>query len=291
MLRYRRAFIVIALVVVAGATPLFKDILELPRFVYTYAFKNSSGVPLQVYSSLMQLLQYLSIQLIALLIFLLYVLFRLWKLVFSPLNYRKDVGDAGYINEGFSKKETANIVQRRRRLGDIPPVYPNGWFLVMLSADLAVKEVKYVTVLGEHLAVFRGEDGVAYILDAYCPHLGANIAIGGQVKDDCIQCPFHGWRFHGDSGVCVEIPYTKCIPQNAKVKSWHALERNQRIYVWYHAEGIEPDWEPEVIEGIVDGSWSYGGKTVHYIEAHIQVITYSYYEIIHYVYIIQLTAC
>ena len=62
--------------------------------------------------------------------------------------------------------------------------------------------------LGEHFAVFRSENGEINVLDAMCPHLGANIAIGGVVKGDCIQCPFHGWIFSGPTGKCVKIPYS-----------------------------------------------------------------------------------
>ena len=63
--------------------------------------------------------------------------------------------------------------------------------------------------LGQELAVYRGDDNKAYIVDAYCPHLGANLGVGGQVKGDCIECPFHGWVFKGSDGKCVNIPYTK----------------------------------------------------------------------------------
>ena len=45
------------------------------------------------------------------------------------------------------------------------------------------------------------------MLDAYCPHMGANLGAGGQVKGDCIECPFHGWQFRGEDGQCVHIPY------------------------------------------------------------------------------------
>lgn len=47
-----------------------------------------------------------------------------------------------------------------------------------------------------------------HVLDAYCPHLGANIAIGGFVRGDCIECPFHQWQFSGHDGRCVNIPYS-----------------------------------------------------------------------------------
>ena len=45
------------------------------------------------------------------------------------------------------------------------------------------------------------------IVDAYCPHLGANLGVGGRVHGNCIECPFHGWQFDGESGQCVKIPY------------------------------------------------------------------------------------
>ena len=61
---------------------------------------------------------------------------------------------------------------------------------------------------GLNLAVFRDEHGVAHALDAYCPHMGANLGAGGRVKGNCLECPFHAWRFRGDDGKCTHIPYT-----------------------------------------------------------------------------------
>lgn len=62
---------------------------------------------------------------------------------------------------------------------------------------------------GEQVAVFRGRDGKAHVVDAYCPHLGANLAVGGRVVGNCIECPFHGWQFNGEDGKCVRIPYAE----------------------------------------------------------------------------------
>lgn len=62
--------------------------------------------------------------------------------------------------------------------------------------------------LGENFAVFRTANGVASVLDAYCPHLGAHLGIGSRVVGDCVECPFHGWQFRGEDGQCMKIPYT-----------------------------------------------------------------------------------
>jgi phenylpropionate dioxygenase-like ring-hydroxylating dioxygenase large terminal subunit len=42
--------------------------------------------------------------------------------------------------------------------------------------------------VGKVFAVFRGEDGKVAILDAYCVHLGANMAVGGKVVGNCLVC-------------------------------------------------------------------------------------------------------
>lgn len=35
------------------------------------------------------------------------------------------------------------------------------------------------------------------------------MAEGGHVKGDCLECPFHEWRFRGKDGYCENIPYTE----------------------------------------------------------------------------------
>lgn len=195
------------------------------------------------------------------------------RVIFSPLNLFRSLGDLGYTEiEGVkSRKEVANIVRKRRKAGDVPPVFPNGWFSIIASRDVPRGHSCSVSVLGEHFAVFRGEDGKAYVLDAYCPHMGANIGVGGRVINNCLQCPFHGWTFRGDDGKCVDIPYAKKVPDFAKTRQWPTCEANGQIMIWYHAEGIDPTWMPEVIPEITAGEWSYKGKTVHMINAHIEV--------------------
>ena len=92
-------------------------------------------------------------------------------------------------------------------------------------------------------------------MDAYCPHLGANLARGGKVEGDTIRCPFHGWRFAGD-GACVEIPYAQRVPPRAQLRAWPAHERNGALWVWRHAEGKPPDWDVPEIPEIGDADWT-----------------------------------
>lgn len=126
--------------------------------------------------------------------------------------------------------------------------YPNSWIQVAWSHELARGAVLPVRALGRELVLFRGEDGVASALDAYCPHLGAHLGVGGTVVGKELRCPFHGWHFDG-TGACTRIPYAKKIPGRAAVGAWRLRERNGQLFVWNDSEGREPGFEvPEVPE-------------------------------------------
>ncbi|XP_051269067.1 cholesterol 7-desaturase nvd isoform X1 [Dicentrarchus labrax] len=206
----------------------------------------------------------------------------LYRLLFSPLELLRTPHEVGYIAEdGRSKAQAANEVRRRRKTGELPPVYPNGWYRVLDSHLLERGEVKSVSVLGEQVAVFRGQNGKAYVLDAYCPHLGANLAVGGQVVGSCIECPFHGWQFRGDNGKCVRIPYAEKVPEFAKVRSWPSCEVNSQILVWFHCDGEDPQWAVPEQPEIATGEWVYRGRTEHFINAHIQEIPENAADVAH----------
>jgi phthalate 4,5-dioxygenase oxygenase subunit len=61
-----------------------------------------------------------------------------------------------------------------------------------------------VTVMGESLIAFRDTHGRVGLVDARCPHRGANLFFGRN--EECgIRCAYHGWKFDVH-GTCVEIP-------------------------------------------------------------------------------------
>ena len=69
--------------------------------------------------------------------------------------------------------------------------YPRGWFVVSFSDELKVGDVHTLNYFGKKYALYRGDDGVPRIMDAYCPHLGGSLA-RGKVNGDSLVCPFHG---------------------------------------------------------------------------------------------------
>lgn len=139
---------------------------------------------------------------------------------------------------------------------DLP--FPLGWFAVGYSDDLAVGEVQPIRYFGRELALWRGQDGKARIIDAYCRHLGAHMGHGGRVVGDLLECPFHAWRYD-EQGVVREIPYAKAIPPQVKrpcPRQWVVEEVNGFIWTWYHPFGDAPRWALDRYPEAGDPAWT-----------------------------------
>lgn len=133
--------------------------------------------------------------------------------------------------------------------------FANGWFVAGFSDELPAKGVLPLRYFGVDLVLFRTEAGAAVILDAHCPHMGAHFGYESVVRGDCIECPFHAWRF-GPDGVCQHIPYEDDVPRKARVRSWPVAERNGMIFVWHHRRGAAPNWQIPVLEQHGDSAWT-----------------------------------
>lgn len=200
--------------------------------------------------------------------------------IYLPYDYVKDFTAVGYnhvkgmINTKASQINAIKMSKRIRNVGSkMPPPYPNGWYMCIESKHLKMGEAKNVNMLGENLVVFRSTNGEPNVLDAYCPHLGANLGVGGIVRGDCIECPFHQWTFRGSDGECVNVPYSQStnFPKSAKLRKWTACEVNDVIFIWYHADEAEP-WKLPSVPEIDGGKWLYYGKNEFLINCHIQEI-------------------
>ncbi|MGE2772959.1 Rieske 2Fe-2S domain-containing protein [Rhodococcus sp. 1.20] len=122
--------------------------------------------------------------------------------------------------------------------GAPPERFARGWHCLGLLRDFRDGEPHQISAFGTELVVFQGESGTINVLNAFCPHMGGNLA-RGTVKGDSIACPFHDWRWNG-KGKCTEIPYARRVPPLARTKSWPTLERNGQLYVWHDPQGSQP---------------------------------------------------
>jgi 3-ketosteroid 9alpha-monooxygenase subunit A len=124
-----------------------------------------------------------------------------------------------------------------------------GWFMVGWSPEFPVGETRPLHYFGEDLVAYRDDDGVLHVLEGHCKHLGAHIGHGGTVVGDCVQCPFHGWRW-GPDGTNRYIPYQPDRPNKAlRLRVYPVKEQYDCVFIWHQPEGKEPQWEMPDIFG------------------------------------------
>ena len=203
------------------------------------------------------------------------------------------------------------FTQGRRMMGKTLPSFPNGWFMVSTSADLPKGGVKYINSNGMHVAMFRGEDGVVYAVDAYCPHICANLGVTGKVvHQTCIQCPFHGWEFDGKTGRLVTgrdkkpVSASKYVydakigestpaydarlvhgaEEQTTLATWKVKEMYGYIFIWAHAQKKDPEYEPFDITDFTQ-RLKYRGTSVNIISSHVQDIVENGGDVKHFMYV------
>ena len=136
-----------------------------------------------------------------------------------------------------------------------PFPHPFGWFMVAYADELAPGEVSALKYWSTDLVLWCDDSGEFHLQDAFCPHLGAHLGVGGKVAGDQLECPFHGWKFAGD-GACMSIPYSERVNRKAQLRNYPISVRNGMVFAWRHPDGGEPQWEIPVIEEVGDPEWS-----------------------------------
>ena len=145
-----------------------------------------------------------------------------------------------------------------------PFPHPFGWFMVAYADELEPGEVKTLHYWSTDLVLWRDDGGEYHLQDAFCPHLGAHLGVGGSVVAGNLQCPFHGWQFDGDGG-CTNIPYSERTNRKAQLRNYPIAHRNQMIFAWRHPAGAAPQWDVPEIEEVGDPAWSDFDRTAYVI--------------------------
>ncbi|MGD9945071.1 MAG: Rieske 2Fe-2S domain-containing protein, partial [Burkholderiaceae bacterium] len=126
----------------------------------------------------------------------------------------------------------ANVASKRRDV--IPPQglggYDQCWYPIALSTEVERGQVIGRPFLSGKVIVFRGENGVAAVMSAYCSHFGSDLSVG-NVEGNSIRCAFHRWHY-GQDGKCNHIPTGDRIPPAAAQFKFPTLELGGIIWAF-----------------------------------------------------------
>ncbi|HEY1836370.1 MAG TPA: Rieske 2Fe-2S domain-containing protein [Rhizomicrobium sp.] len=116
-------------------------------------------------------------------------------------------------------------------------VFSQGWYPICMSSEVETGKIRGENFLDGRVVVYRGEDGVARVMSAFCPHVGADLSVG-RVIGNRIQCAFHKWEFD-KAGTCVKTGIGDPPPAWAQLYKFPVTERWGVI--WAH-NGETPLW-------------------------------------------------
>jgi 5,5'-dehydrodivanillate O-demethylase oxygenase subunit len=127
------------------------------------------------------------------------------------------------------------------------------WIAVERSDNLAAGVAKPIRIMGQNYTLYRGSSGKAHVVDARCPHRGAQMHLG-WIEEDAIRCVYHGWKFDC-TGLCVDQPAElDSFKRKVNLPTYPAREHMGQIFA-YFGEGEPPHFppfpEPEA-PGIID---------------------------------------
>lgn len=127
-------------------------------------------------------------------------------------------------------------------------VVSTGWYAVCKSQALKKNKALPILICGHKLALYRSVSGKVSALDAFCPHMGMDLA-QGKVKGEHLVCLFHEWKFNSQ-GKCIDIPCLKKKVESGKsVNSYPVQEKYG--FVWVYSDTVAPDdvFEIEELKG------------------------------------------
>jgi phenylpropionate dioxygenase-like ring-hydroxylating dioxygenase large terminal subunit len=79
------------------------------------------------------------------------------------------------------------------------------WYPAARSLQIRGRGLVKAMLLEVPLVLGRTDAGAAFALQDACPHRGIPLSYG-RFDGKSLECSYHGWKFDGCSGQCVEIP-------------------------------------------------------------------------------------
>ncbi len=103
-------------------------------------------------------------------------------------------------------KEENNLITRTDRGTPLGEMMRRFWIPAFTASEIRELDGTPIRLklLGEDLIAFRDTNGKVGVMEEYCPHRGASLALGRN--EDCgLTCIYHGWKFDVD-GNCLDMP-------------------------------------------------------------------------------------
>ncbi len=133
----------------------------------------------------------------------------------------------------------------------------NQWYAIAPSSEVVKNSITSIRRCGLDLALWRNKDNSLGCVTDLCTHRGVKLSLG-ELKNNCLMCPFHGLEFAQD-GTCQHVPSIgKNFQSNIErfnVKAYKVKEAHGIIYLFYGDYEKASDELPFFND--IDSTWTY----------------------------------
>ncbi|MFZ4403956.1 MAG: Rieske 2Fe-2S domain-containing protein [Pseudobdellovibrionaceae bacterium] len=116
------------------------------------------------------------------------------------------------------------------------------WYFAVGSKEVLQGKMLSKVLLGEPILFYRDSKNQVAAVRDICPHRGIPLSYG-QIIDDQVECPYHGWRFN-QAGQCTLIPSLTSNQdldcRKIKVKSFLVQEFQGMVWIYMPAKNPQP---------------------------------------------------
>ena len=147
------------------------------------------------------------------------------------------------VDSSATGTDDADLAPVRRLENPVPAegaagLFSQSWFPLCRSDQLAAGQVRGENFLDGKVVVYREQDGIARVVSAYCPHVGADLSLGCVVGNR-LRCAFHHWEYDA-RGVCVRTAIGDPAPASARLFSFPTREHYGVVWAF---NGVRPLWD------------------------------------------------
>jgi len=114
------------------------------------------------------------------------------------------------------------------------------WYPAARSSEIRGRNLAKAMLLEVPLVLGRTDDGKSFAMRDACPHRGIPLSYG-RFDGKSVECSYHGWKFDGCSGQCVEIPsltsQDKLKVERIFAGHYPCVENDGYVWVYMFAPG------------------------------------------------------
>jgi vanillate O-demethylase monooxygenase subunit len=145
----------------------------------------------------------------------------------------------------------------------------NAWYVAGWASEFD-DELRRVTILEQHIVMYRSSTGTVVALEDHCPHRLLPLSKGKRIGDD-IQCGYHGMTFNCE-GKCVRVPGQENIPGSAYVEAYLVHEKHDIVFIWMGETGKANIDEIFDLPQFTNANWhAHQGEALHLKSNYLNV--------------------